>query len=322
MTRGRFAALGMRRAARVLGAAALLLCAALGAVAPARAAGGERVLAVYLPGVYFAELERKLELGNELATYLQQRLGERYHLNARVYGTEDALTADSSRIALALVESPFVATRLAQLLPVSVAFAGGSTETRLQILGSPALGSVQDLRKSALTYAAVLDPSQAFFDNFVFEGELALPKASLVPTRDVASALSLASLHKAEAILLYEEDAAMGRQSGLRTLYQSDRLPRPTLVLMDRKTEAADVQRLREALSQFRGQVHPSLRAFRPTSDAPYQALRSHIERKPRRVPPLLELIEEPVPLPLPHPPVPAEKFPSPVPLQVFAPLE
>lgn len=302
----------------------LFACLALLLVAaPLRhAAAAERVLAIYLPGVYFAELERKLELGNELATFLQQRLGERYHLNARVYGTEEAMAADSGRIALLLVESPFVATKLTQLLPVSVAFAGGSTETRLQVLGSASLGSLQDLRKSALTYAAVLEQSQAFFDNFVFEGELTLPKGGLVPTRDVASALSLASLHKAEAILLYEEDAAMGRQSGLRSLYQSDRLPRPTLVLPDRKTDAAEVQRLREALSQFRGQVHPGLRAFRPTGDAPYQALRAHIEHKQRRLPPLIEFIEEPAQLPVPHPPVPQDKVPSPVPLQLFAPPE
>ena len=299
--------------------ATLLLLAVPGR---AVAAGGERVLAVYLPGVYFAELERKLELGNELAAFLQQKLGERYHLNARVYGTEDALTADAGRIALALVESPFVATKLPQLLPVSVATAAGGSETRLMVLGSSALTSLGDLRKSALTYAAVLDQSQAFFDNFVFEGELTLPKTALTPTRDVASALSLASLRKADAVMLYEEDAALGRPSGLRPLYQSDRLPRPTLVLMDRKTDAAEVQRLREALGQFRGQVHPTLRAFRATNDAPYLALRARIERKPRRVPPLLELNEDPTGLPLPRPPVAPEKVPSPVPLQMFAPLE
>jgi hypothetical protein len=207
-------------------------------------------------------------------------------------------------------------------LPVSVALAAGSTETRLLVLGSPAVSALPDLRKTALTYAAVLDQSQSFFDNFVFEGELALPKASLVPTRDVASALSLASLRKAEAVLLYEDDAALGRQSGLRPLDQSDKLPRPTLALMDRKTDAAEVQRLRDALNQFRGQVHPTLRAFRPTSDAPYLALRARIERKQRRIPPLLEQSEDPTGLPMPHPPVPPEKVPSPVPLQVFAPLE
>lgn len=316
--------MALRRQGRRLAVAVLLTVAALGlgAPSPAGAAGGERVLAVYLPGVYFAELERKLELGNELAAFLQQRLGERYHLNARVYGTEDALAADGGRIALALVESPFAATKLTQLLPVSVAFAAGSTETRLLVLGSASLSSVQDLRRTPLTYAAVLDQSQAFFDNFVFEGELSLPKTSLAPTRDVASALSLASLRKAEAVMLYEDDAAMGRQSGLRTLYQSDRLPRPTLVLMDRKTDAAEVQRLREALSQFRGQVHPTLRAFRATTEAPYQALRQRIEHKQRRLPPLLELADEPTPLPLPHPPVPPDKVASPVPLTVFAPLE
>jgi hypothetical protein len=309
---------------RLVGWLGLLLTALvlLGLPARAVAAEGDRVLAVYLPGVYFADLERKLQLGNELATFLHQRLGERYHLNARVYGTDDALTADASRIALALVESPFVATKLQQLLPVSVATAAGSTETRLMVLGSSALNSVIDLRKSALTYAAVLDPSQAFFDNFVFEGELTLPKTALAPTRDVASALSLASLRKADAVMLYEEDAALGRASGLRPLYQSDRLPRPTLVLMDRKTDPAEVQRLRDALTQFRGQVQPTLRAFRSTSDAPYAALRSRIERKQRRVPPLLELNEDATGLPVPRPPVAMEKMPSPVPLQVFAPLE
>lgn len=318
----------MRAAARSRGlgfAVGVLLAVAalwLGAPSPAAAAGGERVLAIYLPGVYFAELERKLELGNELAAFLHQRLGERYHLNARVYGTDDAMAADSGRIALALVESPFVATKLPQLLPVSVAFAAGGTETRLMVLGSASLSSVQDLRRSPLTYAEVLEQSQAFFDNFVFEGELSLPKTSLAPTRDVASALSLASLRKAEAVMLYEDDAAMGRQSGLRTLYQSDRLPRPTLALLDRKTDPAEVQRLREALSQFRGQVHPTLRAFKATTDAPYQALRLRIERKQRRLPPLLELADEPSPLPVPHPPVAAEKVGSPVPLSVFAPLE
>ena len=43
---------------------------------------------------------------------------------------------------------------------------------------------------------------------------------------------------------------------------------------------------------------------------------------KKRRLPPLLDLADEPTPLPLPHPPVAPEKVPSPVPLTVFAPLE
>jgi hypothetical protein len=308
--------------------ALLLALALLVAGRPARAqSGGERVLAIYLPGVYFAQLEMKLELGNELAAFLAQRLGERYRLNARVYGTEDALTADASRIYLALVESPFVATRLQQLLPISVATVNGSSETRLLVLASPSVKSLSDLRKSALTYAAVLDQSQPFFDNFVFEGEMTLPKAALTPTRDVASALSLASLRKADAVMLYEDDAALGRQSGLRPLYQSDLLPRPTLALMDRKSDGADAPRLREALAQFHGKVHPTLRAFRAASEVPYQNLRAHIEHKQRRLPPLLELSEDQSPLPTPHPPgAPAgstiDKFPSPVPLQAFAPLD
>jgi hypothetical protein len=95
---------------------------------------------------------------------------------------------------------------------------------------------------------------------------------------------------------------------------------------MDRKTDAGEVQRLREALGQFRGRVHPALHAFRAVTEAPYQALRARIERKQRRVPPLLELSEDQTPLPMPRPPRAAagstDKLQSPVPLGVFAPLD
>ncbi|HPH27577.1 MAG TPA: hypothetical protein PLA87_12075 [Pseudomonadota bacterium] len=311
----------MQRVSRILQLLLLLTLLVPVSLSSALAqASGERVLAIYLPGVYFSQVERKLELGNELAAHLSQALGERYRLNARVYGTEEAMAADASRIALALCESPFVATKLQQLLPVSVAAVGSSLDTRLMILaGGAATAGLSELRKGTLTYASPMEPSQAFFDNFVFEGELPLPKESMLPTRDVASALSLLSLRKADAVMLYEDDVAVAKQSGLRVLYQSDRLPRPTLVLFDRKTDAAEVARLRDALSQFKGQVHPSLRAFRNTTDAPYQALRARISTKQKRGPVLLELIEESNQLPSPKPPL---NYTSPIPPKTFAPLD
>ena len=143
-----------------------------------RVLSDERVLAIYLPGVYFSQVERKLELGNELAAHLSQALGERYRLNARVYGTEEAMAADASRIALALCESPFVATKLQQLLPVSVAAVGASVDTRLMILaGGPGLAKSQTFKDAveAARAAYLADPAVV--------AAQAVKKAALVDAR-------------------------------------------------------------------------------------------------------------------------------------------
>ena len=281
-----------RRARRVHGVL-LLLCALTFLLIGRRAGAEDRVLAVFLPGVHFASLEQRLELGNELATHLSAKLGERYRLTPRVYSSADAMEADAGRIALALVESPYVAARLATLLPVSVATAASGEQTRLVVVASPAVRLPTELRRVGLAFASPLEAPQALLDNLLFEGELSIPREVWQPTRDVASALSLASLHKAEAVLLYEDDLAAARQAQLRPLYLSERLPRPTLVMMDRRADAAEVQRLREALAQLKGQVQPTLRAFRATSDEPYQALRGRMERRLRRGPILVELHDE-----------------------------
>jgi hypothetical protein len=270
------------------------LCALVCGLLGRRAAAEDRVLAVFLPGVHFGSLEQRLELGNELATHLFNKLGERYRLTPRVYSSADAMEADAGRIALALVEAPYVAARLTALLPLSVATAGPSAaETRLVIMAAPSVRLPTELRRVGLAFASPLEAPQALLDNLIFEGELGIPREVWQPTRDVASALSLASLHKAEAVLMYEDDLAAARQASLRPLYTSDRLPRPTLVMMDRRADAAEAQRVREALAQFKGQVQPTLRAFRATSDEPYQALRARMEKRPRRTPLLVELHDE-----------------------------
>lgn len=289
------------RRGRALLLGLLLLVALVGRVT--RAAAEDRVLAVFLPGVHFTSLEQRLELGNELATHLLTKLGEKYRLTPRVYSTSDAMEADAARIALALVESPYAAAKLPSLLPLSVATSGTGVDTRFLVMAGPSVRVPTELRRVGLSFASPIEAPQALLENFVFEGELVVPRDLWQPTRDVASALSLASLHKAEAVLLYEDDAAAGRQASLRPLYASERLPRPTLVVLDRKADAAEVQRLRDALGQFRGQVQPSLRGFRTATEAPYQALRGRMEKRQRRQPMLLELSaqEEQAALPWPR---------------------
>lgn len=319
----------LKKAAAALGGCVLLLLLARAVPGRAQAqpavepgsTAGQRNLAIYLPGVYFAQLEQKLELGNELTTYLAQRLGDRHRYNARVYANADDLRtdADAGRVALALVESPFVASHLGKLVPVSVNAVGGETETRLDLLVTDALRALPDLRRSQLTSPAVgmLEAPQPFFLNFVFEGELPLGRDQLAPARDVASALSLATLKKADAVMLYEDDVALGKQAGLRLLYQTAPLPRPTLAAYEKALPPAELQRLRDALAQFRGQVHPTLKTFRSTTEAPYQALRARIEKKPRRIAPLVELPDDASPWPQPRAPSPQ---PAQVPLKAFAP--
>lgn len=282
-----------RTHARRARGAVLWLCALAFLLLGRRAGAEDRVLAVFLPGVHFASLEQRLELGNELVTHLSAKLGERYRLTPRVYSSADAMEADAGRIALALVEAPYVAARLSALLPVSVATAASGEQTRLVVMASPAVRLPTELRRVGLAFASPLEAPQALLDNLLFEGELSIPREVWQPTRDVASALSLASLHKAEAVLQYEDDLAAGRQAQLRPLYLSERLPRPTLVMMDRRADAAEVQRVREALAQFKGQVQPTLRAFRATNDEPYQALRGRMEKRQRRGPILVELHDE-----------------------------
>lgn len=290
----------------------LLLAGTVRATAPA-----ERVLAIYLPGVYFAQLERKLDLGSELSTHLQKRLGDKYHLSPRVYVSTEAMDADAARIAMVLTESPYVAANLTKVLPVAVAVAGSSAETRMALLATPQVRSLPDLKRGGLVFASSLEPAQSFLDNFVFEGELSLARDTLIPARDVASALSLLSVQKAQAVLLYEDNLATVRTPNLRTLYRSDQLPRPTLVLTSRNTDPAEVQKLREALTAFHGQVHPDLKAFRATTDQPYQKLRERMQQKPRRNPQLLLIEDDATPLPTPRTNLPS---PIQVPLRAFAP--
>src|SRR6185295_11708713 len=128
----------------------------------------------------------------------------------------------------------------------------------------------------------------------------------------------LVSLKKADALILYEGDEALGQNVGLHALYCTKPLPRPTLVAFDRnRLGAVDLARLREALAQFQGRVHPGLRSYRSTSDAPYQALRTQMDQRPRRLPSLIEMAEDVVPLPLPKAP-PGSGAQAPV--TVFAP--
>jgi hypothetical protein len=281
-------------------------------------ADGSRYLAVFLPGVYFAQLERKVELGNELASFLEAKLGPSYRLTPRVYASVEPMDADAEagRIMLGLVESPLIASRLPALVPVSVA-ATSSTETRLAVLGHDTVKTLAGLRSARLVHAVVLDKPQQFFDNFVFEGLMSLGRDRLSATRDVASALSLVSLKKAEALLLYEGDEALGQNVGLHALYRTTPLPRPTVAAFDKRLSAADLARLRDALAQFQGRVHPGLRSYRPTNEAPYVALRNHMSERPRRLPELIEMVEDAVPLPLPKAPAGAA---STAPLSTYAP--
>lgn len=290
----------------------------------AQSSDGERVLAIYLPGVYFARLEDKVELGNELAQHVSQSLSQgpgqpgeqRLRLTPRVYATQEALDADAPRIALLLAESPLVAARLSSLQPVAVVAPGGNSETRLLVLASSSIRVLAELRGHKLFSALPLENPQSFVENLLFEGELGLARDRLQSARDVGSLLSLASLRKAEAILLYEDDAGQAQKAGLRPLYVSAPLPRPTLSVYERRLASAEIARLREAMAQFKSSALPAWRSFRATSEAAYQALRTRQERRPRRLPPLLELDEDAAQLPLPQPPKAQPK----VPLSTYAP--
>jgi len=309
----------MRKLLAVAALVAWLLKGGAAGAEPGKNGDGSRYLAIYLPGIYFSNLERKLEFGNELAAFLAEQLGENYRLTPRLYAAIEPMDVDAEagRVVLGLVESPFVASRLASLLPVSVAVAAGSGETRLCVLARSTVTTMTGLRSVRVVHATPLEKPQSYFDNFVFEGEMWLGRDKLTATRDVGSALSLVSLKKADALLLYEGDEALGQNIGLHALYRTTPLPRPTLVAFDRRLPASELARLREAMNQFQGRIHPGLRSFRPTTDAPYQALRSHMEQRPRRLPLLLELAEGNSPLPLPRQPADAKLR---LPVTVYAP--
>lgn len=279
------------------------------------AAAAERVLAIYLPSVFFGQIERKLDLGNELAAHLAKRPGEKFR--PQVYATLEAMEADFPRIGAALVESPYVAANLQRLLPVAVAFSASSASTRLAVLAVPSVKNLFDVKRTGLVFAAPLPVPNAFLENCVFEGELSLGSENLMSARDVGSALSLLSLHKAEAVLLYEEALSSARIAGARPIYRSDKLPRPTFVLANRAAEAAEVSRLKEALAVFSGRTHADIQAFRPTTEQPYQKLRERMQHKPKHIPGLLDVTEEAVPWPTPQKDLPA---PVQVPLRLFAP--
>jgi hypothetical protein len=97
----------------------------------------ERILAIYLPGMYFAQIDDKVALGNELAAHLQPRSDDPRRLTPRVYATAEALDADAARIVLGLLESPHIASRLALWAPLAVAAPRGTSEARIQVYALP-----------------------------------------------------------------------------------------------------------------------------------------------------------------------------------------
>lgn len=318
------------RSVRAVIAALLLLAGGAHSqpVAPPR--GDEMVVAIYLPGLYFSQLAAKVELGTEIAEHLSLSLGRR--VTARVYATPEAMQGDRAPVMLALVEAPYVAARLGSadnpVVPLCTASVNGREDTRLLVMGGGLLSDVRQLGAHRLAYVSLpeLGPKQDIQDflvNFVFEGELPLAQDHLEPARDAASALSKVSLKKAEAVLLYEDDAAQGRKAGLRTLYESPPLPRPTLVLISQSQGAGhgvderEVQRLREVMARFAGRAHPQLRSFRPAVSERFAALQQRIQHRNQRLPPFLELAHD---APGPRLPRPATAdLPAPL-LRVYAP--
>ncbi|MFO0620762.1 MAG: hypothetical protein U0745_05155 [Polyangia bacterium] len=78
-------------------------------------------------------------------------------------------------------------------------------------------------------------------------------------------------------------------------------------------------RKLKDALTSFKGLVHPDLQTFHPVTDGPYQKLRDRMQQKSRRQPKLLELTDEPTQLPMPRL---AQPTPLQVPLKAFAPVD
>lgn len=276
----------------------------------------ERILAIYLPGMYFAQIDDKVALGNELAAHLQPRSDDPRRLTPRVYATAEALDADAARIVLGLLESPHIASRLALWAPLAVAAPRGNSEARIQVYALPSISVVSALRQHTLSTAIFADPLLPFVENFLFEGELSFPRERVAAVRDVASLLSLVSLKKAEAVAIYEDDAPLVSKLGMRALYQGPPIPRPTLAAVDKHISAPELARLRDLVLSFRSATMPALSGFRATTELPYQQLRAKQERRPRRVPPLLEIDELDAPWPLPIPPPSASQ----VPLSTYAP--
>lgn len=281
------------------------------------AATDELVVAVYLPGVYFAQLSGKLELGKELAAHLQKALGR--PVTSRVYATAEDLEHDSARLTLALVEAPYVAAHPSTVTPLCVSLVNGKDETRMVILGGGELKDLSELQGKRLAYSGLGRDEMQFLENFVLEGEMTLRRELLEPGRDAASALSKIGLRRADAVLLYEGDAGEGRQAGLRVLYESAYLPRPTLVTFTQGVghSGTPVALLRDAMSRFVGAAHPQIRAFRPAVAERYQTLRGHIGSRARRLPPALELFKDEPPVRLPV----AQSGPLPLPpVRIYAP--
>ncbi|MFO0620763.1 MAG: hypothetical protein U0745_05160 [Polyangia bacterium] len=141
----------MRRFLTVLGVLLGLTHAAL--------AAPERVLAIYLPGVYFPQLERKLDLGSELATHLQKKLGDKYHLSARLR----VRRSDGRRREPDCHDPHRVALCGAEPAQASAPGGGGTgSDTRLAVLATAAVRSLTDLKRGGLVYASPVEPPQAF----------------------------------------------------------------------------------------------------------------------------------------------------------------
>lgn len=294
----------------------MALAAALLAARPGRAQQDELVVAVYLPGTHFPQLATKVALGGELAEHLGASLGRK--AVSRVYATADALEGDKGRITVALVEAPYIAARLNMLTPLCVATSGASSETRLLVMAGAAVPEAAALRQHRLAFAQIGQGEQSFLENFLFEGVLPLSRERLQPARDAASALSLITVRKADAVVLYEGDEAQGRQAGLQAIYRSVPLPRPTLVVFDDSSpDAAQVGKLREVMARFSGRAYPPIGSFRAATPDRYLALFGQMQRRAQHLPPLLSLSREGPPLRLPVPIPPA--LPRP-PLTVYAP--
>ena len=210
-----------------------------------RRATGEQILAIYLPGVYFARLEDKVRLGNRLVTPGEAPSGlgdERLRLTPQVYATQEALDADAARTVLLLAVTAGHRRGCPRYNPSLWRRRAGG-RTRLVVLTSGAIRVLSDFAATSCSLPCRWKTPGASPKTCCLRqaGAGARPPGL---GRDVGSLLSLRCA-KADAILLYEDDAAQAQKAGLRSLYVSAALPRPTLAVYERRLPGIDLSRLR-----------------------------------------------------------------------------
>lgn len=204
----------------------------------------ELVVGVYTPRAFFPNSLARSRYAEQVANQLEQATGVPMKGRGFVGAGEFESQVAGGRVHFAVVDPQYQVARGYSAL--AQATAGGRSALPMVLVVGPGVqgDSIADLRGKRLARVKVGGQDAQFVTNYLLQGQvdpdwLAAGKSP----RDVAGALSLVRLGKADAAFTYQ-----GHTGGLRAVFTSRPVPLPVFVQTARDLDAEVVAEVRGAI--------------------------------------------------------------------------